>query len=112
LSVEKKEAPIEKGAPVPLYSMGVEKRGPDLLPALGLQVASVILEAHSGKLIYLSSPQDGTQYLVQFPSEPKVQKPSYLFKEKRRHQRIWVDFEAKLESSTGSKFPCRVRFSV
>ena len=109
LSVESKEGGKSDKPSLPLQSLDIEKRAQEMVQALGLQVASVIIEAHSGRLTHLSNSQEGTQYLVHFPSEPKQQKPSYLFKEKRRFQRIWVDFEAQLVTSSGARFQGKVK---
>jgi len=108
LAIEKKESATGKEASLPLQTVTIEKKNQEMVQPLGLQVASVIIEAHSGRVTSLSSPLEGTQYLVHFPSEPKLQKPSHLFKEARRYQRIWVDLEAKIASSSGTLFPARV----
>ena len=98
----------ETGEGLPLQPTAFENLQASNLSVLGLTVASVIAEAHSGTFQCLKSPQEGTQLLLQLPFDARVNKQPHLFREKRRYQRVRVDFSGALSSESGQSFPGRV----
>lgn len=92
----------------PLQPTALEQLEASNLGLLGLTVASVIAEAHSGTFQCFKSKEEGTQLLLQLPFDARMNKQPHLFREKRRHQRVRVDFSGVLSSGTGQSFPGRV----
>lgn len=102
------DAKDEAGEKLPLQHTALENLEASKLGLLGLTVASVIAEAHSGVFQTLKSPSEGTLLLFQVPIDARMNKQPHLFREKRRYQRVRVDFSGVLSSGTGQSFPGRV----
>ena len=66
----------------------------DNMSVLGLHVARLITESHSGQFRCLKTSQNFTQVFLEFPAEAKLNKP-HLYQEKRRFQRVMVNLNAE-----------------
>lgn len=98
-SEEENRCPLE---PCSLPNLEAEN-----LALLGLFVCSVIFEAHSGRFQCFKSKAEGVQLVVQLPFDPRINKP-HLFREKRRYQRVSVDFPVNVFSANGKSFKARM----
>lgn len=77
------------------------------LALLGLHVCTAIFEAHSGVFQCYQSKAEGIQLVVQFPLDARFNKP-HLFREKRRYQRVKVDFPGTVKLQDGTLLTGRV----
>jgi len=97
----------DSSASLPFQPVALENIEGQNLYRLGLHVSSAIAKWHSGTFYCFKSLSEGTQFLIEFPFDSRMNKP-HLFREKRRFQRVKVDFPAEVQLSGGNRLKGKV----
>lgn len=91
----------------PLQPCALESLDGQNLSRLGLYVCSSIAKWHSGTFQCFKSVGEGIQFVLELPFDARMNKP-HLFREKRRYQRVQVDFDGEIKFSSGKRLKGKV----